>query len=146
MNGDLYGCIGIFSTTKTGKDEVFTDTNRRMELEYKISKIIRTKFTSALLKSALIAFHPIIDVDKTERQVNIQLEDGQRVKIGSSSSRLLIGVFFKNVDLNIYKIDKNIHNEVMSKIREEIIVQLSGALDDQNLSEVKLYDEIKEYR
>lgn len=141
MKGILYGCIGIFSTTKTDKYEIFSDTSRKRKLENELTKMIRSKFSSRL-KDALVAIHPIIDVNKTERRVCIQTDNGQVIQIGKSSNRLLVGVFLKNVGLDMYKIN-TLQNDVRSKIHHEISLYLSNILDDESLEEVELYDEIK---
>ena len=140
LKGDLYGCIGIFSTTKIDKYEIFRDTRKRTKLEDELNRRIRSKAPSRF-KSAMVALHPIIDVNKTERQVCIRTDDGRIIKIGKSSYRLLIGVFFKNRDLNIYKI-KNVSNDTMRKIWQEVYIHLSDILEDPNLQEVELYGEI----
>lgn len=141
MKGDLYGCIGIFSTAKTNKYGIFIDTTRKSELEDEISQIIRSQFPSRF-KSAMIALHPIIDRNKIERQISIQTDDEKIVRIGKSSSQLLVGAFFKNTDLNMYKIS-NIHGDTMRKIRDEISTCLSEVLEDENLRELDLYEEVK---
>jgi len=144
MKGDLYGCIAIFSTAKTDNYGFFTDTNSRKQLEDDLNKRIRSKF-SPRFKSSLVATHPIIDVNKTERQVRIQTDDGKIAQIGTSSNRLLIAVFFKNVDLNMYRICE-ISSDVMSGIRREIHTYLSNFLGDPNLGEVDLYGEVQSVR
>jgi len=141
MKGNLYGCIGIFSTTNTDKYEFFSDTSRKRELEDNLNRKIRLKF-SPRFKSAMVALHPIIDVNKTERQVCIHTEDGTVVQIGKSSHQLLIGVFFKNVDLNMDKI-WDVPNDIVRKVRQEISIYLSDILSDPNLQEVELYGEVK---
>jgi len=142
MKGILYGCIGIFSTAKTDKYKIFIDTSRRRKFEDELTRMIRLKF-SPRFKSAMVALHQIIDINKTERQVCIQTDDSRAVKIGKSSNKLLIGVFLKNVNLNIYKI-KNIPNDIMHKIRQEICRYLSNIFKDPDLHEVELYGEINE--
>jgi HD superfamily phosphohydrolase len=142
MKGDLYGCIGIFSTSKTDKYEIFSNAGRRRHLENELSKMIRAKLGS-LFKSAMIALHPIIDINKTERRVTITTDENNLIQIGNSSHQLLIGVFFKNVDLNIYKILK-IPHDILFKTGQEICIYLSNILEDSNIQEVELYDEIKE--
>jgi len=140
LKGDLYGCIGIFSTIEIDKYEIFSETRKRTKAEAELNKRIRSKVLSGF-KSAMVALHPIIDANKTERQVCIQTDDGRVIKIGKSSNRLLIGVFFKNQNLNIYKI-KNVSNDTMHKIRQEVYKYLSDILEDPNLQEVELYGEI----
>ncbi len=142
MRGDLYGCIAICSTRKTNKYKVLDSTDKRRELEDEISRIIRSTSASRF-KSALIALHPIIDENKIERQVRIETDDGSTVQIGKSSKQLLVGVFFKNTDSNMYKIT-NIHGDTMRAIRDRVSAYLSEALEDKDLSEVKLYGEIEE--
>ena len=141
MKGILYGCIGIFSSRKTDKYKIFSDTSGRRMLEDKLTKMMRLKF-SPRFKSAMVAIHQIIDVNKTERLVCIQTDDGQVTQIGQSSNRLLIGVFLKNVDLDMYKIT-TLPNNVISRIRHEISICISNILEDERLEEVELYDEIK---
>lgn len=211
MKGQLYGCIGVFSTSKIDKYELFIDMNERRELENKLGENIKTKYLTTIdssfkdiidrkeipsvLREALrtigydlsnktiirssgenkwkiedgshrylmkqvnkgievyklipkyknikVAIHPIQDVDKTERQVCIQTDDGRVIKIGKSSRQLIIGVFFKNAALNMYKI-RDIPNDTMHKIRQEVYIYLSNILEDPNLREVQLYDEINE--
>jgi len=156
MKGNLYGCIGIFSSTKTDKYKIFIDTVKKRELESIISKKIRSLIMtkqlrlfdkpsrhrpSSIFRSAMIAFHPIIDVNKTERQVRFQTEEGEIVQIGNSSNQLLIGAFFRNLDLDMYNI-VNIPTASINKIRKEIHTFLSNNLGDRNIKEIKLYDEI----
>ena len=142
MRGDLYGCIAIFSSSKTDKYKVLNSTNKRRELEDEISGIMRSK-SAARFKSALIALHPIIDENKIERQVWIGTDEGSTVQIGKSSNQLLIGVFFKNTDLNMYKIS-NIQGDTVRAVRDKVYAYLSDVLEDKDLCEVNLYEEIKE--
>lgn len=211
MKGQLYGCMGILSTSKIDKYKFFMDTNKRRKLENKLSEGVKTKYlitidssfkdiicrkeipdvlrknlstigynlsSKAIIKSSgenkwkikdeshtyimeqinngievyelitkykniKIVIHSILDVNKTERHVCIRTDIGRVVKIGKSSHQLLIGVFFKNVDLDIYKIQK-VADDALIKIRQEIYVYLSNALGDPNLKEVELYSEINE--
>lgn len=140
MKGDLYGCVGIFSTGNTDKYNNFINTSKRREFENDLTKLIRLNFPSRY-KSTMVSLHVIVDVNKTERQVLIQTDDNRMGQIGTPSNRLLIGVFFKNKDLNMYKIPDN---NTIRKMRQEISKFLSNILEDQNLQEVELYKEIKE--
>ena len=142
MRGDLYGSIGIFSTQNTKIQEVLLDGERRIKLEEKLSSMIRSKFPSRF-KSAMIAVHVIVDMNKTERQVQIRTDDGKTVSIGKRFDQLLIGVFFKNVGLNMYDIS-NIPEGTIGNVRQEIMTALSDALGDRELKEVKLYGEATE--
>jgi len=141
MRGDLYGCIGIFSTTRTDKYEALSDTCTRRELESKLAKKIQDRFVPRF-HDAMIAMHPILDVNKTERQVCIQTDDGTIVQIGESSNQLLVGVFFKNVYLSTYTI-ADIPYEIKNGICREVSVCLSDELRDPNLRQLELYGEIQ---
>lgn len=139
MKGELYGCIGIFSSPNVTKSEIFTDTNKRRELEDELSKHIRDKYAHSRFKFAIIALHPIIDLGKTQRQVKFKTDRGRILRIGKHSRRLLIGVFFTNPNLNIYKI--NPISSVMKKIREDVRRYISKYLGGAELKEVELHAE-----
>ena len=148
MKGELYGCIGIFSTSRTEKASIFFDFSKKHEIEDELSSIIREKCGSILskLKNAMIAIHPIIDVNKTERQVIIDTDSGESIKVGKSSKRLLIGVFFRNKELNIYNLYllNEKYSEKLKRVREEVYKYLVEILDDRNLKRLELYSEVNE--
>ncbi|MHB8118227.1 MAG: HD domain-containing protein [Methanothrix sp.] len=137
MTGDLYGCISILSTKKIGNYNTFGDIETRIEIETELSHRIRKKLSdNSKFKSSMIAIHPIIDVDKTERQISISTEGGRFITIGDSSNRLLLGVFFRNSNLNINELNK-LDEITLRKLRQEIFIYLSDVLDDGNLIEVE---------
>ena len=142
MRGDLYGSIGIFSTQNTKIQGLLLDRGQRLALEENLSSEIRSKFPSRF-KSAMIALHVIVDINKTERQVQIRTDDGKTISIGNRSNQLLIGVFFKNVGLNMYDIS-DIPEDLLGNVRQEIMAVLSDALDDKGLKEVELHGEASE--
>ena len=141
MKGELYGCIGIFSTERVEKAEIFRNVNDRKDLEDELSSKIRKKF-GGRFKNAKIRFHPIIDVNKTERQVDIRTDSGRNLSIGKPSRRLLIGTFFRNPHLNMHKIKPAL--ETVRQIRKEIQTYLSDYLEDAMLQEVELYAEAEQ--
>jgi len=141
MVGDLYGCMGIFSTTRTDKYESISDISTRKKLELNLIEMIQSRFDPRF-KDAMIAIHPILDVNKTERRVCIQTDDGTVVQIGKSSNQLLIGVFFKNVYLNTYTIS-DIPYGIKNEMCRKISAYLSDVLGDPNLRQLKLYGEIQ---
>jgi HD superfamily phosphohydrolase len=142
MKGELYGCGAILSTSRTDKYNLFTITEKRKELEDGLSQKLRSKFRSSM-KSVMIAMHPIIDVNKTQRQVTIETDDGRSVKIGTPTSRLLVGVFFKNVDLSIHRMN-TLSDSTIDGIRKEIRDYMSNSLSDPNILELELYGELKD--
>lgn len=142
MIGDLYGCIGIFSTKKTNKYDLFTNIEKKMELEDRLNQIVRSKLGQInKFKSSMILVHPILDVDKTQRKISIHTDKGRFITIGNSSNQLLIGVFFKNTKLNIYEMNK-LDEKTAKKLRQEIFIYLSDTLDDKDLAEMEPCGEI----
>lgn len=93
-------------------------------------------------KSAMVILHPIIDKNKTERQVSLLTDKGKAVSIGTPSHRILIGVFFKNTELNMNFMSR-LPNRILYWLRQEILKYLSDALDDEDLSEVEPCAELK---
>jgi HD superfamily phosphohydrolase len=142
MKGELYGCASILSTSRTDKYNLFSITEKKKELEDGLSQRIRSKFQSSM-KSVMIAMHPIIDVNKTQRQVSIETDDGSFVKIGTATNRLLVGVFFKNVDLSVHKM-ASLSESTIVDVRKEIRDYLSNSLGDPNILELELYGELKD--
>jgi len=144
VKGDLYGCIGIFSSTKIDRYDTFTSFGRRKALEDELSKLIRTRFKSYhYAKSIMVALHPIIDVNKTERRVEIRTDKGENVQIGQSSRKLLIGVFLKNKDLNIHSLNK-LPKELSDGLSTSVLEFLASKLNDSYLLEIKQYAEVHE--
>lgn len=141
MKGDLYGCIGIFTTT-IDKYNIFRNIEEKRALEERLSGIIRDSFKPAM-KSAMIAMHPILDSNKTQRAIDLKTDDGTIVHIGTPTNHLLIGVFFKNVDLSMHKIH-SMPDILASKIRKKVHEYLSKELGDPSISEKELYGELKE--
>jgi len=142
MRGDLYGCIGVFSATDTAKQSMLADRNSRTEIEERLGFLIRSKF-GPRFKSAMVALHLIVDVNKTERQIDIKTNRGQFIQVGNRSNQLLIGAFFKNVGLSMYDIDR-INGEITASVRREILTALRDFLVDNTLREVNLYSESRE--
>ena len=163
MTGDLYGCAGIYSssrydlykqllhfetktnfeqningklrnsretTTIKGMDERFIDSGNKHNIQLKV-------------KSPQISIHPIKDVNKTERQVKIHTEDGNEISVGNRLDRLLVGVFFKNKDLNIYKMDK-LSGKIRKKIEHDIKEVLKLELNDPDVMLLDQHGEINE--
>lgn len=142
MRGDLYGCIGVFSAAGTAKQSVLTNKDNRTELEEQIGRLIRDKF-GPRFKSVMVALHLIVDINKTERQIEIRTDRGQVIRVGNRSSQLLVGAFFKNVSLSMYDMDR-IPAEITEDIRREISAILRDVLVDDTLKEVDLYSEARE--
>lgn len=141
MTGDLYGCISILSTEKTSSYKDFINTESRRAIEKEIELLIRDKYSN--LKSALISIHPILDVNKTERIIKIETTNNNLLEVGYSSKQLLLGIFFKNKDLNMTKLRNDFRG--MASIQEDIKVYFKNKLNDINIKQLELYDEAKGY-
>lgn len=95
MTGDLYHCLMILETQDIGKYGAFLEYSKRIAIEDELEAKIRAGKDFARIN---IGLHPILDVNKTERQLRVMLEGGNTpVTIGNTASKkLLIGVFIKN--------------------------------------------------
>jgi len=95
MTGDLYHCLVILETTDIAKYKDFLEYSKRITIEDDLESKVRSSNEGSRLS---IGIHPILDVNKTERQLSIRFSElADPVKIGSMASRkLLIGVFIKN--------------------------------------------------
>ncbi|MCF0074433.1 hypothetical protein LZD49_28370 [Dyadobacter sp. CY261] len=137
MIGNLYGCLCILETSKVELYSEFTSTASRKEMENEIELLVRS--THPTLKSAMISLHPILDIDKTRRKIDIITETGIPITIGSSSRSLLIGVFFKNKDLDITKFRNS--KLKIGKIQKDVVKYFSRQLNDPNINLINLYEE-----
>lgn len=95
MTGNLYQCLMILETPDTEKYGAFLDYSQRIALEDELEA--RMKSDKAFSRF-IIGVHPILDINKTERQLKVKLSgQDQPVVIGKTASKkLLIGVFIKN--------------------------------------------------
>jgi len=143
VKGDLYGCIGIFSTAKVEEYMALNDASYRNKIEDEISDLFTNPIFAPQFKSSKIAMHIIKDVNKTERQVQIQLDNGQVATIGRKSNQILIAVFFKNKDLNMYTLD-NLSDNMIARIKKKVFVHISSVLKDKDLIQLSNYAEIQE--
>jgi hypothetical protein len=140
MIGDLYGCIGIFSSSKIENRSLFKDQYKRRAMENRASEIIRE--LKGRFSKAIIVFHLIEDINKTERKINIRTSNGSMHEIGHSLNRLLIGAFFRNQQLSMHNL--NYPNE-MERVRSNINKYLSSVLTDEGLIEIPMYEEAGMY-
>lgn len=95
MTGDLYQCLMILETQDISKYGDFLEYSKRIAIEDELESKIRTDKNFSRLN---IGLHPILDVNKTERQLEVIFKETNKpVVIGNmASKKLLIGVFIKN--------------------------------------------------
>lgn len=142
MRGDLYGCLQILSSDKTSWYDLITDGSCREEIEKQLSDMVReANALPSQFKSALIAIHTILDVDKVERQVEVQTDDGDIVVVGNRSRRVLVGIFLKNLDLNMTNI-RRLPPSSLRSLRKWITEYFAVNLADENVKAVELYSEV----
>jgi HD superfamily phosphohydrolase len=141
--GDLYGCLGIYSTCRMETWETLANPPARRALEKDLREHIR-KLDGRALKKAEIALHAIKDVDKTQRQIRALTPTGRRITIGVPTRRLLLGVFFKNVHLSMSNVkEENLENWTVRRVVRD---RLTACLKDPNIQELVPYGEISDTR
>jgi len=142
--GDLYGCLGIYSTSRIRASRMLGSVPSRRDLENDIAKRIRRlgeRHGLDSLEHALVAFHVIRDVNKTSRLVKVRTEEGRQLRIGKASRRVLIGVFFKNVHLSMTRIRRDPLDRW--GVRKLVLRRLRSKLRDPDIAEMVLYGEAK---
>ena len=75
--------------------------------------------------------------------MKIHTEDGNEISIGNRLDRLLVGVFLKNKNLNIYKVDE-LSDKVRKKMERNIKEVLKLELDDPDVISLDQHGEINE--
>jgi HD superfamily phosphohydrolase len=138
MIGDLYGCIGIYSTARIESYDMLTDQSFRRSVEQKIEARLR-KIKQSSLKSTIIAIHAIKDVNKTQRQITVTTDAGRQVSVGTPSHQVLIGVFFKNAHLSVTSISRSMLEE--HRVSHAVQGELKQVFADSEIEELTLYGE-----
>lgn len=138
MLGDLYGCVGIYSTSRIDVLKRFANSQIRKKLELDLGDKIRGLGIRAL-KSAIVGLHAIKDVNKTQRQIKILTDTGNTLVVGIPTHRILIGVFFKNIPLGMSSISEADIQEW--KVDREVRSWLGLETEDPGLKKLELYGE-----
>lgn len=142
MTGDLYHCLMILETQDIGKYGAFLDYSKRIVIEDELETKIRANKDFARIN---IGLHPILDVNKTERQLQVMLK-GRNIPviIGSTASKkLLIGVFIKNEPYGLkhakFSLGKNEDKLI------DIVTQYFASYFENGAKVVPLYEEAGKY-
>jgi hypothetical protein len=143
MLGDLYGCIGIYSTSLIKAYEMIVNRTTRQPLESELGTRIR-KLKIGSLKNAVVALHAIKDLNNTQRQIKAVTSKGKRIKVGVPTRRVLVGVFYKNIHLGMTAIKQ----DSLEKWGVRPIVQkfLQETLKDASIKELIPYGEVNEVK
>ncbi|MEY7850914.1 hypothetical protein AB7C87_17140 [Natrarchaeobius sp. A-rgal3] len=133
MVGELYGCLSILSITGEleSLDRLFDKFNNldwRLEKSRELSAKLPDDLWSLRIQTR---FHPIRDVDKTRRTVNLQLPTGEAKEVGDSSQRVLIGVFAANNNLTIHDIEE-LPREKRVRLETQITEFVQSLADEIN--------------
>lgn len=131
MTGDLFPCISILSTTNVDAYNDFLDFESKTNIEYEINSSIE----SIQKKGYNIVLHPIKDVNKTERVLNLTGESGKIFTIGNASNRLLIGIFIRN------NTKVNTSTKQFKHIKQDLFNFFIDKLSDLKLTELDLHSE-----
>lgn len=93
-SGELYEPIVLLETSAIEQYDRLSQIDIKMGLERELANFAKT----ALGLTARPIFHFILDKGKTERSVNVIVrETGESVTVGTSSKRILIGVFISKL-------------------------------------------------
>lgn len=141
MTGDLYDCVIIIKTKDISKYSEFLEYSRRISIEDELECHIKSHKEFQRLN---LGIHPILDVNKTERQLNVTFEgENEAVSIGTSTTELLLGVFIKNEPYGLKYAKKHL-NRNRKALKNEIIGFFESILDGE-IEEINLYEEADEY-
>ena len=142
MTGDLYHCLMILETQDISKYGAFLEYSKRITIEDELEARIRTSKDFSRLNLGL---HPILDVNKTERQLKVTFKDvNAPVVIGNmASKKLLIGVFIKNEPYGLrhakFSLGKN-QNKLI-----DIVTEYFASYFENGAKAVPLYEEADRY-
>lgn len=142
MTGDLYQCLMILETSDIDQYGAFLEYAKRITLEDELEAKIRTNKEFSRLS---IGIHPILDVNKTERQLKVAINSiSNPIVIGDTSSRkLLIGIFIKNEPYGL-KHAKFSLGKKQSKL-EGIVTEYFASYFEHGVKAVPLYEEADQY-
>lgn len=142
MTGDLYQCLMILETQDISKYGTFLEYSKRIAIEDELEARIRTSKDFSRLN---IGLHPILDVNKTERQLKVTFKGvNAPVVIGKmASKKLLIGVFIKNEPYGLrhakFSLGKN-QNKLI-----DIVTEYFASYFENGAKVVPLYEEADRY-
>lgn len=100
MRGDLFACVGIYVSSNVKLYDVFSDYKKRRVIEMECNQYIEKALGE---REFSVAFHAIVDKNKTNRQLEINIESGECLTIGHNTNEILIGAFLRNASYGIAK-------------------------------------------
>lgn len=100
MRGDLFACVGIYVSQQINDCDMFFDYKRRREFELECDQYLKKVLGE---DEYLIAFHAIVDKNKTNRQLEVDFVTGECLTIGRNTHEILIGAFLRNANYGLAK-------------------------------------------
>jgi len=142
MTGDLYQCLMILETSDIAQYGAFLEYGKRITLEDELETKIRNNKEFSRLS---IGIHPILDINKTERQLKVAMSGiKDPIIIGDTSSRkLLIGVFIKNEPYGLKHAKFSLGTR-QSKL-EDIVIEYFASYFEHGAKVVPLYEEADQF-
>lgn len=142
MTGDLYQCLMILETPDVSKYGNFLEYSKRITLEDELEAKIRASKDFSRLS---IGLHPILDINKTERQLRVLFKDmANPVVIGNTASKkLLIGVFIKNEPYGLRHAKFSLGSKQNKLI--DIVTEYFASYFENGAKVVPLYEEADRY-
>lgn len=142
MTGDLYQCLMILETPDVSKYGNFLEYSKRITLEDELEAKIRASNDFSRLS---IGLHPILDINKTERQLRVLFKDmADPVVIGNTASKkLLIGVFIKNEPYGLRHAKFSLGSKQNKLI--DIVTEYFASYFENGAKVVPLYEEADRY-
>ncbi len=142
MTGDLYQCLMILETPDVSKYGNFLEYSKRIILEDELEAKIRASKDFSRLS---IGIHPILDINKTERQLKVLFKGmNDPVVIGNTASKkLLIGVFIKNEPYGLRHARFSLGNKQNKLI--DIVTEYFASYFENGVKVVPLYEEANKY-
>ena len=142
MTGDLYQCLMILETPDVSKYGNFLEYSKRITLEDELEDKIRASKDFSRLS---IGLHPILDINKTERQLRVLFKDmADPVVIGNTASKkLLIGVFIKNEPYGLRHAKFSLGSKQNKLI--DIVTEYFASYFENGAKVVPLYEEADRY-
>lgn len=132
--GDLYNPIYIGTSSSTEMYTNFSNYKSKCEIESQLTDIILKKTN----KKINLLIHPILDVKKTDRSIDVTLkENKEKVTIGSNSRQLLIGIFSPTLDASDEQLDFVIEQFLSSKGMRDI-TPISDPMGIENKGQLSL--------
>ena len=137
MRGDLFACVGIYVSPQVELYDLFSNYKKRRAIEIECNQYLENVLEE---REYSIAFHAIVDKNKTNRQLEINIETGECVTIGRNTHEILLGVFLRNAKYGLAKV-----GDLSKPRRKKISNAILGFLQSMEIEccEHKLYSEVE---